>query len=70
MNRLGVGRSVPVRASLETENTILRHELNVLRRMSPGFSAKNGLQYWFYVSSALLRGARPTLGRAGVSPQP
>ena len=69
-NRLGVGRSVPVRASLEAENTILRHQLNVLRRMSPGFSAKNGVQYRFYVSSTLLRGARPTMGRSGVSPQP
>jgi site-specific DNA recombinase len=34
-------------------------------QMSPSFSSKNGVRYRFYVSSALLRGRRETVGSVG-----
>src|SRR6202051_2447092 len=34
-------------------------------RMSPSFSAKNGVRYRFYVSSALLRGRKAEVGSVG-----
>ena len=34
-------------------------------QMSPSFSSKNGVRYRFYVSSALLRGKRETVGSVG-----
>jgi site-specific DNA recombinase len=37
-------------------------------RMSPSFSAKNGVHYRFYVSSALLRGRKADVGSAGRVP--
>jgi site-specific DNA recombinase len=37
-------------------------------RMSPSFSAKNGVRYRFYVSSALLRGRKADVGSVGRVP--
>jgi site-specific DNA recombinase len=37
-------------------------------RMSPSFSSKNGVQYRFYVSSALLRGRKADVGSVGRIP--
>jgi hypothetical protein len=37
-------------------------------RMSPSFSAKNGVHYRFYVSSALLRGRKADVGSVGRVP--
>jgi site-specific DNA recombinase len=37
-------------------------------RMSPSFSAKNGVHYQFYVSSALLRGRKADVGSVGRVP--